>query len=243
MPILAVLQVLLQVYFAVHAYQNGKDRYWIYIIAFLPGLGCAVYFFVEFLPDLRSSSRAKQLRNDVVHAVNPGRELRRLEDQVELTPSFANKKALASGYLHAGMFDESLNVYKDCLQGTHSEDQIVLEGMSCAYFFKGDMLNAKLALQKLLSIRDEPKMDRFELMLAQAHEQLGESRQAEEQYQRVVPHFSGEEARYRYAVFLKNMGKGAQAESLFKEILKNARLSPKHYKRAQKQWIMLAKKG
>lgn len=44
MPIVGVLIVLIQIGFAIHVVRTGRDTFWIYIIAFLPLLGCACLF-------------------------------------------------------------------------------------------------------------------------------------------------------------------------------------------------------
>ncbi len=42
-------------YFAVHAAKRGR-HYWIYIILFIPVVGCTIYFFTHVLPDMQHSS-------------------------------------------------------------------------------------------------------------------------------------------------------------------------------------------
>ena len=83
--------------------------------------------------------------------------------------------------------------------------------------------------------------DPFRLLLARCREALGNDDGAEQLYNQVVKTFSGEEARSRYAMFLKRKGRIGEADALFDDTLKNARLSPKYYRRTQKQWIALAR--
>ena len=39
MPVLGGLIILIQIAFAIHAIRTGRETFWIYIIAFLPGIG------------------------------------------------------------------------------------------------------------------------------------------------------------------------------------------------------------
>ncbi len=77
-------------------------------------------------------------------------------------------------------------------------------------------------------------------MLARTYEELGDTERALEDYAKLLRSFSGEEARCRYALLLKKLGRQEEAARQFNEILKNARLSPKYYEKTQKGWIKIA---
>ncbi len=138
MPILGVLSLIVQVFFAVHAIRTGRDRYWLFILMFFPGIGCLIYFFSEYLPDLRQGAGLKNAQNGIVKIINPGKHIRDLEEQLEQTPSINNKKALAAAYTEKGLFDKAIALYEECLHGAYKNDPYIMEGMSLALFFKGD---------------------------------------------------------------------------------------------------------
>lgn len=242
MPLLGVLSLLFQVYFVVHALKTGRDRFWVYIIIIFPGVGCLVYFFVEFLPELQHNPAARKAGSKIVNIADPGRELRRLKEQLEISDSIKNRKLLAEGYINAGFFDEAISLYKSCLEGLYENDPYIWEGLSCAYFFKGNFEEAKKYLYKLKEMRGENQSQEFDLLLARTLEESGDTDGALKEYDLLVKRFSGEEARCRYALLLKKLGKPGDAEHIFREIVKNARLSPKYYKKVQKKWIAIAKK-
>ena len=91
MPVLALCELLVQVYFAIHAVRTGRERQWLFIIIIFPGVGSLIYFFSEYLPDVQ---QAASHRKRGAQANSP-KHLRYLEDQVEITPSVKDKKALA----------------------------------------------------------------------------------------------------------------------------------------------------
>jgi hypothetical protein len=242
MPILAAFGLCFQIFFAVHAVRSGCDRYWLYIIIFFPGIGCLIYFFAEYLPSLQQSYRLQRLKSDIGHGLNPGKRLRYLQMQVERTPSVKNKKLLAEAYVNERLFDPAIALYGECLQGAYRQDRHLLEGLSCAYFFKGDYRNAKTNLTQLSQNAPEHGSDPFQLLLARTHEALGELEAAKAAYSGMLKRFSGEEARCRYALLLKQSGQVEEARRLFQEILNNVRLSPRYYRKAQKPWVEIAKK-
>ncbi|MDM8549723.1 hypothetical protein QUF72_06590 [Desulfobacterales bacterium HSG2] len=240
MSILVVLEVLIQIYFAVHAVRTGRER-WLWIIILLPGIGSLVYFFAEYVPDLQGSYKVQKFSSGVGNRLNPTKRLRHLEDQLELAPSVKNKKLLAEEYVNHGMFDKAISLYRDCMQSLYENDISMIEGLCCAYYFKKDLSNAKKYLTKLRELRPGEKRDEFDLLYARTLEDTGETDGALKSYSEVANSFSGEEARCRYALLLKKLGRTEEADELFDMILKNARLSPKFYVKAQKKWINIAK--
>lgn len=236
MPILGIVGLAIQVFFAVHAVKNGKDRYWIYIIVFLPGIGSLIYFLTEYLPDLQSDLKKQGVKKKRM-------KIGYLKDQVELVPSVKNRKLLAEAYLNKGYFDKALALYNDCLEGIHENDPAILEGICLAHLLKGDLKKARDNLIGLKNTREQDLVgDEFDLLLARIYEELGETDRALKEYSGLVDLFSGEEARCRYALLLKKTGEISKADRYFKEILKNARLSPGFYRNAQKKWIQIAKR-
>ena len=143
--------------------------------------------------------------------------------------------------MHRGWFDRAIPILESCLQGLHEKDKFILEGLCCAYFFKGDFENAKINLLELKKLRGDDTNNEFELLLARTYEELGEKETALAEFSRLVKSFSGPEASCRYALFLKKVGKKEESKTIFKRILKDARLSPKFYQKAQRQWIDIAK--
>ena len=61
-------------------------------------------------------------------------------------------------------------------------------------------------------------------------------------YATVAPAYPGAEARLRYALLLKRRGKTEEARQILKDLLDAARLGPAHYRRAQAEWLDLARR-
>ncbi len=242
MPLLGLLSLLIQIYFAVHAIRNGKDRYWVYIIILFPGVGSLIYFFAEFLPDLRHSSGLIKAKSGIGKLIDPGKEVRRLEDQLELTDSVKTRLALAQGYVNAGMLDKAVSMYESCLNGIYRDDPLAVQGLCCAYFFQNSFTKAREWLLHLRKMRGERKGDEFDLLLARCCEELGDTEAALEEYAFLEKAFAGEEARCRYAMMLKKIGRTAEAYKLFQKTLKNVKLSAGFHQKNQKQWVDIAKR-
>jgi hypothetical protein len=240
MPLLGVLELAFQVFFAVHAVRTGRER-WLFLIIFFPLIGCLVYIFAEVIPEMRQGSKIRKTRFGAVNTGSPKKRVRFLKDQVEIAPTIQNRKDLAEAYVNTGEFDKAVVIYRDCLKGMNKDNPAIIEGLSCAHFFKGDLQSAKTSLTKLMALRGEKKGDSFDLLLARTFEELGEIDSALKEYSDLLKIFSGEEARCRYGLLLKRLGKIDESKKIFNEIIKNARISPKFYRNTQKKWINIAK--
>ncbi|HLM69732.1 MAG TPA: PLDc N-terminal domain-containing protein, partial [Longimicrobium sp.] len=117
---LALAMLAAQVFFAVHAVRQGK-AWWLFILFFFPGVGVLVYFFAEYLPDMRSGGLRSAGRK-LARRLNPAAEVKRLEDEVALSNTVNNRLALADAYLLAARAGDAVAVVRSCLQGIHEDD-------------------------------------------------------------------------------------------------------------------------
>ena len=231
---------VLQVFFAVHAYRNGRTG-WIFFILFFPAAGMLVYFFAEFLPDLQRGRTMEHVSNNLVKKMAPGRELQRLKDQAAFNNSVNNRVALAQGHMEIGQFDEAVGILQGCLNGIYEHDPKVLSALASAYLGAG---KAQEALETLRLLRQEhPRHDPKEigLLIARVLEHMEDLDGACREYETILHESVGEEARCRYALLLKKLGKDDEAKAVFEEILRNVKVSPRYYRKTQRTWIRIAK--
>ena len=230
---------LLQVIFAIHAYKHG-NTFWMYIILFFPGIGAVIYFFVEYLPFLQRGLVVKSVAGSIEKRMYPARELQRLKDEVALNNCVANRVALAEGYRRSGDITQTITLLETCLEGVYKNDPQLLLTMAVAYY---EGLRYTEAIDKLTLIRTfSPvfKDKEVTLLVAMCREGCGEMNAALAEYESILKVSTGEEARCRYAIALKNTGRLSDAIQQFETILKNARISPAYYKSSEKTWIKIA---
>lgn len=242
MPLLYILSLLAQIYFAVHAARTGRER-WLFIIILFPLIGCLVYFIVEYLPEMQSDPKARSAGANLMRMLDPNRDIRRLEEQLERTDTPWNRFALGKAYMEAGRFDEAIPLLEKSMNGVPEEDAPAHEGLAFAHFFQGNVAEAKFHVDAALKNTKNPvKPSEIRLLKARIHEKAGETMDALREYESLQGEYPGEEARYRYAMLLKQVGNTEKAETVFKQILDNARLSPPYYRKKQRRWISAARK-
>lgn len=241
MPYIAV--ILLQIMFVVHAVRNGRGTMWIWIIVFVPVVGCAAYFITQVLPELHRDPTVRKAQNRLARAIDPERELRKLKDELAIADTQQNRMRLADECLEMRMYDDALGLYQRCLSGPNVDpnDPKVMLRIAEVYFRKGDSAMARATLDNLRKANPSFRSADGHLLYARSVEACGDVNAAREEYEALVQYYPGEEARVRYALLLKNGGQTEQARALFDETLIRARRSPKHYQRMQKQWIDMAR--
>jgi hypothetical protein len=234
------ISIIFQVYFAVHAYRNGRTS-WIFIILFFPMVGVLIYFFAEYLPDLRHGTSMEQVSVKLVKKFAPERELQRLKDHAAFNNSVNNRVALARGHIEVGHFDEAIQILIGCLDGIYKNDPQVLSALASAYFHAG---KSKEALDTLMLLRKQDCRSNKEtdLLIAKALEQMDDLDGALREYEAILQKSVGEEVRCRYGLLLKKLGREDDARARFEEILRNVKVSPRYYRRTQRPWIQIAKR-
>lgn len=241
MPLLGVLMLVIQISFAVHAVQTGRDRFWIYIIIFVPGIGCLVYFLTQVLPELGDSRAARRARTSLLHAIDPQRELRRRKDELAVSDSVDNRLRLAEECMEVRFHDDAIALYRSCLTGVHEHDPEIMLALARAEFCHGLGGDAKQTLEAL--IRENPRFQSTDghLLYARVMESLERYTEATREYEILLQSYPGEEARVRFALMLKRLGQSERARDLFNDTLTRARRAPKHYRRRQREWLDIAR--
>ncbi len=234
---LAVL--VAQVFFAVHAIRQGKP-WWIFILFFFPGLGVLLYFFAEYLPSARTGDLGGAGRR-LARRLNPAAEVRRLEDEVALSNTVNNRLALADAYLQAGRGDDAVALVRTCQQGIHEDDPRVLGALARASHAAGRMDEAREAMDRLKG-QDNLLTAAMQLLDARIAEDAGDVQGALRSYAVLARGAAGEEARARYGLLLRGLGRHDEAYALFEEMLRHARVSSGHYRRAEKEWLDIARR-
>jgi hypothetical protein len=240
-PILGVLLFLLQFAFAIHAVKNNKDSFWVYAILFLPGIGCAVYFFTQVLPELRGSKASKRAQKTLYSAIDPNRELRERQRALEISDSLANRIYLADEYAESAKYSEAIEIYQSCLTKDHQYDPEIMLKLATALFANDQALEAKQTLDELIAHNPDFQSVDGHLLYARALETLGEHTAAIDEYKVLNQTYPGEEARIRYGLLLLALDQKKEAKAVFNQSLERERLGENFYRKRERQWFKIAR--
>jgi hypothetical protein len=222
-PILGFLHIAVAIFFAVHAVRTGRNMYWIMILILFPFLGSVVYFFAEYLPEIRHSTVARKSAQVVKSIVDPNRELREARLAFDRTPTVDNRSRLADALLARGDYAEAIEEYEACASGPYAKDVKFRRGLARAQLLAGHHADAAATLEALLADSPRDAGGDASLWYAQALTQVDETR-ALDAFDHAMHVHNSTETQAAYGVFLAGLGRDAQARPLLEGVLHNARV-------------------
>jgi hypothetical protein len=232
-----ILPIVVQVLLIIHVIRSGRNQLWIWVLLFLPLAGGIAYLAVEILPALVRSRTAQRTANSVRQAMDPERNLRRYESEVQVAGDVASRQRYAAELLRHARFDEAIEQYRQALSGLYEHDPNLMLGLAQAQFAKGDAAGARATLDELIQRNPDFRSPEGHLLYARALEAEGNTAKALEEYAVLAPSYPGAEAAVRYAQLLERQGRRAEAQNVARELIERSRIAPSHYRRAQRQWL------
>jgi hypothetical protein len=234
---LVIFLAIIQFSFAFHALKSGKGPMWIMIIMAFPVVGCLAYYFMEVFPGTREERTLRRQIHDISKALNPDGELKRRTEAVEISASVDNRAILADECLEKGMFDEAIRLYEGCLEGIHANDARILFSCARAWFYNKGYRQAEEILGRLKKAHPNYRRDEAQLLEARVLEDLGDTDRAVPIYEALRTTYVGFEAKYRYGLMLKRLGREREARELLGYITQHARRSALQ---SEQEWVKLA---
>jgi len=241
--LLLLLPIAFQIFCIVHAVRNGHVFPWIMIIFFLPVVGGIAYVLVVIAPQMARSRAAAKLHSNIRQMADPNKSFREAHRAAELVGSVDSKRALAEEYIARGAFADAVEIYREAAQGQFKDDPALLMGLARAQFLSGDAVGAQESLDALQVADPSFVSGDAHLLYARALEEQDKIDEALGEYRRLVPYYSGEEARARFAMLLEKTGARDEARTIYQQILKLLDGAPSRYQKAQKEWGDIAKKN
>lgn len=242
MPVLGLFILVVQLCFAAHAIRRGHDQIWIYLIIFVPMVGCMLYSLMVLVPEARSSRAVKGVSKAVTTTLDPKRDLRKRLENLDMSDTVENRVMLAEELVKHGMVDDAITLYQRSLTGIYATDPHLMLGLGQAFFAAGRFKDARETLERLIQANPEFRSQEGHLLYARSLEELGDADQATEEYRALCQYYNGAEAKCRYGLFLKRHGKSPEAVQIFEELLRAANRASKHSNRLSREWIALARR-
>ena len=237
-----LVTIALPIFCVIHIIRSGANQIWIYVVIFLPTLGPIAYLLAELLPAMLGSNKARRFAHDAARTVDPERDLRRRMRDLDLVDSAENKRLAAEELYRLGRFGEAVELLDSALVGIHKDDPALLIGLARAASGAGDHAKALAALDHLRESNPDFQSAEAHLIYARSLDGLGRDDEALAELAALVAYATGEEARCRYGLLLRRHGREAEARQQFKEIVERARRANGRYRRAEREWIDLARR-
>jgi hypothetical protein len=241
MPYIAAggLHFAIAIFFAIHAIRTGRHFYWLMILFSFPLLGSAVYFFMEYMPDMRMTRGGRKVIAAVNNVIDPNRALREAQADFERAPTVANRGALAAALSGLGRYDEAIAQYNEAASGSYANDQRFVRGLASTNLLAERWQDARIAYERLFALGRDVRQPDDDLGYAFALAQLSDAG-ADEAFKHAVATSNGPVARCRYAQYLEGVDRMREARELYEAVVKEGRLAPRHTQDLHKAWYRLA---
>lgn len=230
------IEITLQVVCALHCIRRGNQNRWLWIIVFLPMVGCLIYIFSEIRPG--RNIRAPQI--DIAAVVNPGAKVKKLEETLRFSDTFDNKIRLADAYLASGDTGQAVDLYEKSLTGAFAENEHGLTQLATAYF-EQERYNEVINTLKKIYKTHRFQSSRAHILYAKALEQSGNTEQAESEFKLMKGRYSNFEQRYEYVLFLERADRIEEAVALLEQMLEEAPQLSSMERRSNRVWLSKSK--
>jgi hypothetical protein len=237
---LALLLTVISAALVIHAAKTGRFTPWGYLILFLPGIGAVAYVLMELIPEWMGSPQGQRAGQRVARTLDPEKRYRQLRDELDVADTVAIRSALANECLVLGKYEEAKQHFEHVLAQPVGDDPNYALGKAHAEFGLGDALSATATLDELRRRWPEFQSAEGHLLYARALERSGRQNDALDEYRAVAEYYPGAQARVRYGLLLRDLGRHAEATALFADLVKQMRRTPRYVRKAQAEWIAIA---
>ena len=238
MPIAGLgLHVVVAIYFATHVLRTGQDRYWLMILFAFPLIGSLVYALMIWLPDARNSRQGAQVVRGMRQLLDPSRELRAAQEALEVAATPLHRIRLADALMGAGRASEAVVQYQAVLTGLYADDPQLRIKLARALLEAGKPNDARELLDRLIAEQPKLKSAEGHLVYARAVAALGDRTRAHEEFDVLVGHFAGLEARARYAEVLLAWNDRERLDPLLTDSARIVKHMPSAARDINREWI------
>jgi len=218
--------IALQVYCIVHVIRNHGRTFWIFPLLIAPVVSAIAYFIVEILPTLQHNRHVRSAKQQIVQKMDPERELRAAQGQLEIADTMANRVRVADALTELGRHSEALPLYQ---RGAGARPDFRTGEKLARSLFQNDRNDEALSvLDSLPKVIGQSDIDRTKLLRGRILEDMGRNDEALELYGEIMDRLPGDEARCRYAALLLKVGRKGEAVRVLEEVEQRMRFIDRH---------------
>lgn len=124
------LIIALQGFCLYHIWKTGRPFFWIFVIIFLPVIGCIIYIITQAL----QKDDVNKIQQEITTIINPTKKITDLQAALDFSDTFQNRINLADALLEQKQFEPAIGHYQEALKGNFKNDSYVkMQLMQCYY--------------------------------------------------------------------------------------------------------------
>ena len=192
---------------------------------------------MNWLPEFRQSHAGRQVVRGATKLLDPSKELREAQEQLDIAATADNRLRLAEALLDYGRPSEAVVQYQAALAGVHAGDPGIRVRLAHALVDAGHPQAAREDLEKLIAGQPDFKSPEGHLVYARALAALDERAKARTEFEVLVGYYAGMEARARYAEALLAWGDAPRLRDLLAEAQKIEKRMPGAAREINREWL------
>jgi hypothetical protein len=226
------LVLILQAICVFHCMRKGNSQQWIWLIVFLPAIGCLIYLFTEII----TKKDVGNVTNAIDTVVRPTGRIKDLERNFDFSPSYENRLELAKAYSQNNRTDEALKLLEEGKQGVFANDP-QLNMCLIAVYAQNKQHSEICEIAPQLKNHPDFQKSSERILYALALESLGNANAAEQELMVFKSRYSDFEGKYNYASFLVRNNRKNEAIALLEEVESESSKMTRGERRNHNYWI------
>jgi hypothetical protein len=231
-----IIIVALQAICVIHCIRKGNQGNWIWLIIFLPLIGCLVYIFSEII----THREIRTVKTGVGEMLSPSGSIRKLEQNLRFSDTFNNRMQLADAYLAARDTGKAIPIYENSLTGAFEENEHAIGQLIVAYYYEKRYADILKIVPKIYSLPQFPR-SKAQILYAMSLAYTGQTEKAEKEFLGLKGRFSNFEARYYYVLFLQMNDRHQEAKQLLQQVTEEIPQLSGVERKYNRNWLNLSK--
>ena len=229
--------IILQAYCIYHLFKNRNPYYWVFVILFLPLIGCVIYFITQ----VYNKRDAEKVQENIVSILNPTKKIKDLEHKLKFSETYQNRVNLADAYLEIKDYNSAIPYYLKALDDSSLSDLYISKQLIVCYFFIEEFNNVILYAEKIKDHQEFQK-SQSQFLYGLALEKIGNLEKAEVNLKAIDIRYSFYNERLVLAKFLIERGKLDEAKEIIEDIHTESQNMTKQNKKIFRNTILEVEK-
>lgn len=125
------LILAIQFFCVYHVFKHKNEYYWVFLIIFVPVIGCAVYL----ISNVYNKRDAEKVASDITSIINPTKKVRDLESKLQFSDTYQNRLNLADAYFEISDYSNASLHYEQLLEDKSQSNVFVKKKLLESYYY------------------------------------------------------------------------------------------------------------
>lgn len=231
------LTIAFQAFCIYHLIKNRNDYYWIFLIIFIPIIGCIIYLLTQ----VYNKRDASKIQESLTSILVPTKKVKDLEKLLEFSETYQNKVNLADAYFEMKDFNNAIKYYKKAAEDKSQNNYFINAQLVIAFYKVGDY-KASIATAEELKVHSEFNTSMAQFTYGLALEKAGRLDEAELVMKQLDQRYDNYPERLVLSKFLISRDKIEEAKDILNEIFEESKHMTKPNKKKYRTTIVEVEK-